>query len=151
MSQAFPREFVEKVGTRAKTNEWRGSPPFCCSRSNFRAITRLETLAMQAIKTKTVYFAPATQASRRWTLLCTSLTIPNDGSVMHIANVTFAVCRGKQDVSPRGRRARVLGLIFAGYVPLASQSPYPIIVYFVASYRPHLSHFWANVILAVST
>ena len=23
----------------------------------------------------------------------------------------------------------VLGLIFAGYVPLASQSPYPIIVY----------------------
>ena len=38
----------------------------------------------------------------------------------------------------------VLGLIFAGYVPLASQSPYPIIVYFVASCRPHLSHFWAN-------
>ena len=26
----------------------------------------------------------------------------------------------------------------------ASQSPYPIIVYTVASYRPHLSHFWAN-------
>ena len=38
----------------------------------------------------------------------------------------------------------VLGLIFAGYVPLASQSPYPITVYFVASCRPHLSHFWAN-------
>ena len=38
----------------------------------------------------------------------------------------------------------VLGLIFAGYVPLASQSPYPIIVYSVANYRPHLSHFWAN-------
>ena len=35
----------------------------------------------------------------------------------------------------------VLGLIFAGYVPLASQSPYPIIVYFVAYYRSHLSHF----------
>ena len=34
--------------------------------------------------------------------------------------------------------------IFAGYVPLASQSPYPIIVYSVANYRPHLSHFWAN-------
>ena len=33
------------------------------------------------------------------------------------------------------------GLIFAEYVPLASQSPYPIIVYFVAYYRPHLSHF----------
>ena len=35
----------------------------------------------------------------------------------------------------------VLGLSFAGYVPLASQSPCPIIVYFVANYRPHLSHF----------
>ena len=32
-------------------------------------------------------------------------------------------------------------LIFAGYVQLASQSPYPIIVYSVANYRPHLSHF----------
>ena len=29
-------------------------------------------------------------------------------------------------------------------MPLASQSPYPIIVYSVANYRPHLSHFWAN-------
>ena len=38
----------------------------------------------------------------------------------------------------------VLGLIFAGYVPLASQSSYPIIVYSVANYRPHLSHFLAN-------
>ena len=34
-----------------------------------------------------------------------------------------------------------LGLIFAGYVPLASQNPYPIIVYSVDNYRPHLSHF----------
>ena len=33
-------------------------------------------------------------------------------------------------------------LIFAGYVPLASQNPYPIIVNSVAKYRPHLSHFW---------
>ena len=38
----------------------------------------------------------------------------------------------------------VLGLIFTGYVLLASQGPYPIIAYSVASYRPHLSHFWAN-------
>ena len=45
----------------------------------------------------------------------------------------------------RGAGVRgVLGLIFARYVPLASQSPYPIIVYSVANYRPHLSHFWAN-------
>ena len=28
----------------------------------------------------------------------------------------------------------VLGLIFIGYVPLASQSPYPIVVYSVANY-----------------
>ena len=38
----------------------------------------------------------------------------------------------------------VLGLIVAGYVPLASQSPFPIIVYSVANIRSHLSHFWAN-------
>ena len=40
----------------------------------------------------------------------------------------------------KGRGGGVLELIFAGYVLLASQSPYPIIVYSVASYRPHLSH-----------
>ena len=43
-----------------------------------------------------------------------------------------------------GRGRGVLGLIFAGYVPLASQSSYPIIVYSMANYRPHLSHFGAN-------
>ena len=36
----------------------------------------------------------------------------------------------------------LLGLIFAGYVPLASQSAYPIIVYSEANYRPYLTHFW---------
>ena len=45
----------------------------------------------------------------------------------------------------------LLGLMFAGYVPLASQSPYPIIVYFLASYRPHLSHFLENIIFAIPT
>ena len=49
--------------------------------------------------------------------------------------------------SPLGRKGgggggRLLELIFAGYVLLASQNPYPIIVYSVAKYRPHLSHFW---------
>ena len=38
----------------------------------------------------------------------------------------------------------VVGLIFAGYLPLASQSPYPIIVYSVANYRLHLILFWEN-------
>ena len=37
---------------------------------------------------------------------------------------------------------RLLELIFAGRVPLAFQNPYPIIVYSVAKYRPHLSHFF---------
>ena len=48
---------------------------------------------------------------------------------------------------PRERKpgGGVLGSSFAGYVPLASQNPYPIIVYSVVSCRPHLSHFWANV------
>ena len=40
--------------------------------------------------------------------------------------------------------------MFAGYVPLASQSPYPIIVYFLVSYRPHPSHFLENVIFAIT-
>ena len=35
----------------------------------------------------------------------------------------------------------VLGLIFAGSVLLASQSPYPIYDYFLANYKPHLIHF----------
>ena len=44
----------------------------------------------------------------------------------------------------RGAPRGLLALIFAGYVPLASQSPYPIIVYSVANCRPHVSHFWAD-------
>ena len=43
----------------------------------------------------------------------------------------------------------LLGLIFAGYLPLASQNPYPFIVYSVAKYRPHLRHFWEPVIFAI--
>ena len=43
---------------------------------------------------------------------------------------------------PTGGGGGVLGLIFAGYMPLASQNPYPIIVNSVAKNRPHLSHFW---------
>ena len=40
----------------------------------------------------------------------------------------------------------MLGVIFARYVLLTSQNPYPIIVYSVPNYKPHLSHFWSNVI-----
>ena len=45
----------------------------------------------------------------------------------------------------------VLELMFAGYVPVASRSPYPILVYFLASYSLHLSHFLENVIFAIPT
>ena len=48
-------------------------------------------------------------------------------------------------------RGGVLGSSFAGYVPLASQNPNPIIVYSVANYRPHLSHFLAHVIVISRT
>ena len=53
------------------------------------------------------------------------------------------------NVKARGGGGGVLGSSFAGYVPLASQNPYPIIVYFWSIlwpiiYKPHLSHFWAN-------
>ena len=34
--------------------------------------------------------------------------------------------------------------MFAWHVMLVSQSPYPIIVYSVANYRPHLSHLDAT-------
>ena len=57
---------------------------------------------------------------------------------------------GTQTWTPGGGGG-VLGSSFAGYVPLASQNPYPIIVYSVASYRAHLSHFWTNVIVISRT
>ena len=41
-----------------------------------------------------------------------------------------------------------LGLFFYFFLPLASQSPNPIIVHSVANFRAHLSQFWANVIFA---
>ena len=48
-----------------------------------------------------------------------------------------------------GGMGELLGLIFTGYLPLASQNPYPIIVYSVAKYRPHRRHFWETVIFAI--
>ena len=52
-------------------------------------------------------------------------------------------------IEPRGGGG--LGLMFAGLVPLASQSPYPILVYFLANYRLHPTHFLENVIFAIPT
>ena len=45
-------------------------------------------------------------------------------------HVTVEVSLGNA-INSQNPRGRVFGLIFAGYVPLASQSPYPIIVYFI--------------------
>ena len=53
----------------------------------------------------------------------------------------FSPARSRQVWTPGGG---VLGLVFAGYVLLASENPCPIIVFSVVNYRPHLSHFWAN-------
>ena len=54
-------------------------------------------------------------------------------------------------IEPRGGGGGGLGLMFAGLVPLASQSPYPILVYFLANYRLHPTHFLENVIFAIPT
>ena len=43
----------------------------------------------------------------------------------------------REHYSTRG----VLGSSFAGYVPLASQNPHPIIVYSMGNYRPILKSF----------
>ena len=48
-----------------------------------------------------------------------------------------------------GGGGRELGLMFAGLVPRASQSPYPISVYFLANYRLHPTPFLENVIFAI--
>ena len=52
---------------------------------------------------------------------------------------------------PGGWGGGLVGLMFAGYVPLSSQSPIPIIVYILANYRPRFSHFLENVIFAIPT
>ena len=60
----------------------------------------------------------------------------------------------RQKILPISRLSTGRGVLwsgFAGYVWLASQNPYPIIVYSVANYRPHLSHFWVNVIVISRT
>ena len=44
----------------------------------------------------------------------------------------------------RGGVVGVIRVIFVRAAGLTSKSPYPNIVYSVANYRPHRSHFWAN-------
>ena len=51
--------------------------------------------------------------------------------------------KAESPITPRGGGGGggVLGSSFAGYVPLASQNPHPVIVYSVANYRPILDTF----------
>ena len=49
-------------------------------------------------------------------------------------NVKMWMYHGTELPGP-GESGVVLGFIFVGYLPLASQSPYPIIVYSVANFR----------------
>ena len=70
----------------------------------------------------------------------TCLNFPKSSRPQHII--------GSYRFSTGAGGEKALGLIFAGYMPLASQSPYLIIVYSVVNYnmyRPYLSHFWANI------
>ena len=64
-------------------------------------------------------------------------------------SLSYKLSITKSDCSDEGCPGRLFGLIFTGYVPLTSQNPYPLKVYSVAKYRPHLSHFWENVIFAI--
>ena len=72
-----------------------------------------------------------------------SHTICNSYSAMVWTPIRYLTLhlRDWRGAVPRGGTSVIF---FAWYVPLASQSLYPIIVYSVANYRPHLSHFWAN-------
>ena len=49
----------------------------------------------------------------------------------------MSMISAREDVGRGG--GGVLGLGFAGYVQLAPQNPYPIIVYSAVNYRPHLN------------
>ena len=77
---------------------------------------------------------------------CTKIIAAN-----RIAISCLVLTQTSNELPGAGEGGGVLGSGFAGYVPLASQNPHPIIVYSVANYRPHLSHFWANVIVISRT
>ena len=63
---------------------------------------------------------------------------------MKFSNMVFLEAGGGMGGMGGGGGGELLGSIFAGYVPLATENSYPNIVLFVASYRPHLNHFWAR-------
>ena len=73
----------------------------------------------------------------------TAFFLQSASSVITNCDRYYKVRRLLQSSTEQG----ILGLTFARYMQQAPQSPYPIIVYSVANYRPHLSHSLANVIL----
>ena len=80
-----------------------------------------------------------------WHKKCAGQIVP---SISRSTAVRYSFFNGTKAIRYPGG---VLGSSFAGYVPLASQNPYLIMVYSVASYRPHLGHFWGNVIVISRT
>ena len=52
---------------------------------------------------------------------------------------------------PQPNPALLGSISIVRYGPLASHNPYPIIVYSMANYGPHLSRFWANTIFEIPT
>ena len=91
-----------------------------------------------------------------WSIIYNVIVVAsNDNESSQVTLPLFSICVPvREPVTCAGNSSpggRLLGLMFAGYVPLSSPSPYPIMVYFLANYRPHLSHFLENVIFAIPT
>ena len=102
------------------------------------------------------HLAPFSLSSKTHRSICINTTIFTKIKRMcfHVDPLSRAFphwCRFAENARCPGGGGEYLELSFAGYVPLAFQNPYPIIVYSVANYRPHFSHFWANVIVISRT
>ena len=99
-------------------------------------------------KTYLVYLALVVRSSTIWTTLTVRLTsTPRQNAVVisHFCRCAADVY-GKFCVPARATWANFCCLCAAGL-----SNPNPIKVYFLASYRPYLSHFWTNVNSAIPT
>ena len=66
-------------------------------------------------------------------------------------DVHISVSDGNWQRFDPGGGGGYLGQVLLGMCRWPLRTPHPIIVYSVANYRPHLSHFWANVIVISRT
>ena len=118
-----------------------------CSVSKTRAVKRLNR---RPVTPRRFWVRPG----RTWewwvTLLTRLLYEKNGGRILEWINSTLS-CEQPNMIRFQLPGGGVLGSGFGGYVPLASMNLHPIIVYSVTNYRPHLSHFWANVIVISRT